>query len=258
MSDLGILYVATGQKCLNEAILNASISRRFCKNIPIALTTDLVQVATSAGVFDLVHPHLSPRLSYRDKISALVKLPFDQTLYLDSDAFLAHPIDPLFSMGLVSDFAATSAPVRHPPGWSDSVVPISFPEFNSGVMLFSKSHQQRRLVIRWLKLYDKLKNRFDQDWDQASLRSVIWHSLVRSKIQVSTLSPEFNLRTTKPWIAGRGMPVFVIHGRFERAEIPSFINYLNNDIDKFRTVSEWMNLHPSTSIRPMFDRSSPA
>ena len=79
--------------------------------------------------------------------------------------------------------------------------------------------------------------------------------LFNNNLRVSVLPPEANLRTTKPWIAGRGLPVSIVHGRFDYAEINPFISFLNSDIDRFRTWSEWLNTYPNSTIRPRFDRT---
>ena len=255
MESRGILYVATGSSCLDEAISNAKETRLHSPNIPIAVSTDLVADALSSRVFDITLTHKSPHYSYRDKIIGLLDLPFRHTLFLDSDAFVAHPIDSLFKLSEFSDFAASLAPVRHPPGWNDTDVPLSFPEFNSGVMLFRKSRRQHLLVKRWLDQYDHLNHHFGQQWDQASLRSVVWKLISKSRLVTTTLSPEFNLRTPKPWVVGRGMPVFIVHGRFDRSEISSLLHYLNHDYDRFRSSAEWLNQFPDSTICPKFDRS---
>ena len=156
---------------------------------------------------------------------------------------------------LISDFAASHAPVRHPPGWSDSHIPSSFPEFNSGVMLLKRSNSTLKLIGTWLDLYDELFLKYKQVWDQASLRSAVWDCILKYKLGLAVLPPEYNLRTTKPWIAGRGLPVSVIHGRFPDSEVEAFVSYLNNDHDRFRTWVEWLTLFPHSFIKPRFDRT---
>ena len=96
-------------------------------------------------------------------------------------------------------------------------------------------------------------SKFSQDWDQASLRSVVWKFQRDRNLRLSIL-PQVNLRLTKPWVAGRGLKVGVIHGR-PPLEIESFLEFLNADFDRFRTWAEWLSLHPNTQIRPRYDRT---
>ena len=249
----GVHFVASGEKFLAEAIENAKYSRQFTGSLPISISTNLVQTAESSRAFDFVINHPSPSFSYRDKIVALLRLPYRQTLYLDSDAIVISPITRLFQLLDHYDVAGVAAPVRHPPGWSDGLVPRSFTEINTGVLLLKRCRLQRRLISRWLRLYDKLLEDHNQSWDQASFRSVLWNFIQQKNLQFCHLPPEINLRTPKPWIAGRGMDVNIIHGRFVRNELDAFVSYLNTSINRFRTSDEWLRLNPSTSIRPMFD-----
>lgn len=251
----GILFVATGHKCCLEAIVNAKRSLRCDDDVPIAIQTDEVQQAKESGIFDLVLPFEAPRHSYRDKVVGLGNLPYSKTLFLDSDACLIGSSRPLFELLRGGDIAAVQAPVRHPPGWSDSSVPAFFPELNTGVLLVRRSEAIADLFAAWLELYDQLFDHFQQSWDQASFRSVLWKRMVKQKLRFVPLPPESNLRTTKPWFAGRGLPVQVIHGRFPDAEFAPFVDYLNSDIDCFRTWERWLQLFPDTQIRPRYDRT---
>lgn len=245
-----ILFVATGQDYVDEAAMNAKASRIHSGGASITLVTNLVEYAISLGVFDSVLPHPDPSFSYRDKILPLLNLPSKYTLFLDSDAFLTSPVDIIFNTLGSSLFAAAHAPVRLPDGWRDESVPLAFPEFNSGVMLFRRSRLQRLLVRRWLKLYDELADQYQQQWDQASLRSVVWDLMHSFGMRCTVLPPEANLRTTKPWVVGKGMPVFVVHGRVPDQERLEFEKYLNGNIDHFRDWRSWLARYPDSAICP--------
>ncbi|MDC0165493.1 hypothetical protein OAI49_00665 [Synechococcus sp. AH-558-M21] len=249
------MYVATGERCCLEAIENAKRSHYFNKNLAISIKTDLTELACRSNVFQTVIKFDRPSFSYRDKIVGLMNLPFRYTLFLDSDAALVYSCEDLFSSLTSVDLAAALAPVRHPPGWSDSAVPLIFPELNTGVLLLRRHDKNNNLLVNWLSLYDQLVESHSQFWDQASFRSVLWRSINNNDLQFMHLPSEVNLRTTKPWIVGRGMPALVVHGRFPDKEFLPFVNYLNHDIDRFRTFSEWLYLNPETEIRPRFDRT---
>ena len=185
-------------------------SAQFMENRPSCLITDEPS-SVPKGIFSRVLKHSSPVFGYRDKISGLINLPFKHTLFLDSDARLVHNISDIFDSCLNTDLAAAYAPVRHPPGWSDPKVPLYFPELNSGVLLFRRSKEQKKLVLEWLKLYDYLFENYSQDWDQASLRSVVWQFQQQRNFRLSILPPDVIFRLTKPWVAGRisRLPLFM-------------------------------------------------
>ena len=252
-SNCGIFYVATGRQYIEEACRNALLCKSFDQSISISLCTD--QHLNISFPFDHIIHHPEAHHSYRDKIVALSLSPYRQTLFLDSDAFCSYHLDDLFAALSTFDLAAAPAPVRHPPGFSDSSVPLLFTEFNTGVIYFLNNHLTAQLFSSWLSLYDEWHELYDQQWDQASFRSVLWRSINYSSLRFLTLPNEYNLRTTKPWIAGRGLPVYFIHGRFHEDELDSFVHFLNDDIDKFRTYSHWLEQFPHSSIRPRFDRT---
>ena len=113
-----------------------------------------------------------------------------------------------------------------------------------------RSSQQHQMICQWLNLYDQIFKDYNHAWDQASLRSVLSALMTSNRIRFFTLPQEFNLRTPRPWVAGRGMPVHIIHGRFKESEFNSFIDYLNSESDRFRQFGEWLESHPYSEIRP--------
>lgn len=253
----GLLFVATGLAYLQEASAAARASRPFLAGRPIAVVTDQIEQAQQLAVFDRVLPHSAPWHGYRDKIPPLLRPPFARTLFLDSDARLTAPADPLFSALGRAHLAAAHAPVRRPSGWCDLSVPPLFPELNSGVLLLRRSWRQRLLIQRWLRLYDRLHAEYGENWDQASLRSVAWQLQQRAGLRLALLPPEANLRTTKPWIAGKGLPVHVLHGRVPESELTALVSYLNGDVERFRSWSEWLRLHPGSALRPQLPPEPP-
>lgn len=248
-SRRGILYVATGKSFLSEAASNAVAARRFSGSLPIVVCTDLPIEAKGLDVFDKIITHTDPRRSYRDKIPPFLQLPFQETLYLDTDARVIAPVEELFYALRLVHISAVFAPVRKPDGWFDDSVPILFPELNSGVILFRRSWRQKLLIRHWLHLYDRILERHQVAWDQATFRSALWLMQQRWGLRFSTLPAEANLRTTKPWIAGKGLPVHIVHGRIPEHEWPALEHYLNGRIDCFRHWAEWQAQFPNSSLR---------
>lgn len=236
--------MATGRGFLKEAAESAEASRRYAGKRPFAVVTDCLEEAKSLGCFDICLQHPNPTHSYRDKISGIAGLPFKKTLFLDTDARLTYFADDIFVTGNFCDFAASHAPVRNPGHWNDPGVPALVPEFNSGVMLFRKGRRQHKLIRSWLKKYDEAA----QAWDQATLRTVLWKYHLKG-LTFLVLPPEANLRITKPWMAGKGSRVYVVHGRVPANEWEALTGYLNDDISVFRTNVEWNRMYPETKIK---------
>jgi hypothetical protein len=114
--------------------------------------------------------------------------------------------------------------------WRDPAVPEGFCELNSGVLGLRRGNTTRDLINRWLTCYDQI----NIDVDQASLRSALWAG-VQQGLRLWVLPPEYNLRTTKPWLIGRGLPVKVVHGRLPQRLREPLLRYLNTDVDRFRS-----------------------
>ena len=233
MPTRSLIYIATGAKHRDEALISCLNSSSYLSNVSTFIYTDYI-TSELENIFDFCFLHPDPSFSYRDKILPLIDLPCDECIFLDSDAFLCNKISDIFEVCSGFDVAAVKAPVRIPPGWCDPNVPKLFPELNTGVLYLRSSAIQSRLISSWLNLYDSLYQTHNQSWDQASFRSVLWDFITNLSLKFYDLPPEVNIRTTKPWFAGRGLPAYVIHGRFNPAEYSNLLSFLNNDIDRFR------------------------
>lgn len=226
----GALLVATGERHRQEACAAAARIRPQLAGRPLWLVCDAPQ-SVPAGLFEQVLPHPDPRHTYRDKIPPLLRLPFRRTLFLDTDVELLQPLDDLFTLLESVHLVGCHAPVRWCQ-WRDPAVPEGFCELNSGVLGLRRSRRLHRLVQQWLHTYDRAGVPFDQ----ASLRSALWHGCRRG-LRLWVLPPEYNLRTTKPWIAGKGMAVKVVHGRIPDALRQPLAHYLNANPNAFRASS---------------------
>ena len=147
------------------------------------------------------------------------------------------------------DFAACHAPVRVPDNCEQTNIPAFFPEMNSGVIFIKQNAATHQLLSKWLYYYDHFHEVRSQSWDQLSLRLSLWTIINSHDLKILVLPSEFNLRTTKPWVVGKGSFVYVIHGRFHLSELDNLKQYLNGDIARFRTWFEWKSLYPSTSLK---------
>lgn len=227
----GVLLVATGARHRREAELTLPRLRPHLGGRPIWLVTDEPGDARLRE-FDRILVHPDVRRSYRDKIVPLLHLPFKRTLFLDSDVELIQPLDDLFALLDVLDVVGCHAPVRWCQ-WQDPSVPQGFCELNSGVLGLRRGGRTRALVRRWLSTYDEAGVPFDQ----ASLRSAMWWATTQRRLRTWVLPSEYNLRTTKPWLVGPGMPVKIVHGRIPDSLREPLVQYLNTDTTSFRASS---------------------
>jgi hypothetical protein len=217
----GILYVASGDKYLREAEVSARSVKRAMPHLSIALVSDL---QSREPGFDHQFPIRQVAHSFIDKIAALKQSPFQRTLFLDSDTNVLQPLGDIFTILDRFDIAAALEPARYL--YQLSGVPDSFPELNTGVILYRKSEAVFATIDRWLEFYQEENERKrragEPTWhDQLSFTRAIWQSALRLFI----LPPEWNYRAPFPqYVSG---PVKIFHGRLKDRH--SDVHFVNRD-----------------------------
>lgn len=210
----GILYIATGQRFVDEAIDSAATVRRHSPHLPIALITDR---HLAAHPFDMIIPIDQPAYSFADKPRHMPHSPFEQTLFLDTDVHVHGPIDELFALLARFDLAAAHDPTRI--NYESEVtrdLPATFPELNTGVVLYRMSGGTRRLFAAWNRLYNQEHAARDhrrpdgrRGHNQQSFRAACFHT----DVALGVLPDEYNFLTR--YSAAR-MPEMRIEHRTER------------------------------------------
>jgi len=79
--NFGILYTATGTHYRKEAIRSATTAKHRMPEVPIAIHTDLPEVALGA-LFDIKRKIDEPRYHFIDKVLPLNQSPFEKNLVL--------------------------------------------------------------------------------------------------------------------------------------------------------------------------------
>ena len=199
----GVLYVATGKQYVEETLISAKIFKSVL-DIPIALATDR-DVGDEA--IDHVISIDDPEYGFGDQIYAMQKTPFDRTLYLDSDIYVHESPSEVFDVLDEFEIGAVQVPHWQPrEEYPLESVPESFPEYNSGVLVYKNTKPVQELLNSW-----KTKHRRDinkgYNRNQRSFREALYSSDVR----IATLTPEYNCRYQFPERASRTVKIF--HGR---------------------------------------------
>jgi hypothetical protein len=210
----GILYVvARDPELLKEAAVSARSAKRAMPDMPVMLATDL---QVKEAPFDEVRQVRSPRSAldfFRLRIEVLCDPPFERTLHLDGDTYIARDVSELFSLlerfdlAVAHDTHRIAVPIPH--------LPESYPELNAGVIAY-RAGALRHLAVRWLELYDQFAEAETGSYDQPSLRQALWESDLR----VGIVPPEFNCRVFHAGVYN--LPVAILHAhaserQFERA-----------------------------------------
>ena len=200
------MYVATGDRFLNECRKSASSVRKNMPDCPIVLCTNRPDFS-AVELFDQVIPIEDADFSFLDKVKYIPRSPFDRTLYLDTDTILVEPVWELAEMLDRFQLAYAHAPHRVY-DYDAEPCPEAFCEPNTGVILYQQCAEVKRCFEQWARLYPKYVAD-GASTDQQSFRAAVYEC----DVDICILPPEYNLRTPFPWFAGGGMKVKILHGR---------------------------------------------
>jgi hypothetical protein len=208
---IGVFYVATGDKYRDEALKSL---KSLKKHLPKMHTTLFSDQPCEPGHFDRNIIITSPKFSFQDKVECFQLVDYEQAIFLDTDTFVAGDISDLFDLLSKFDFAAATEAARG--YWYDEwSLPDSFPELNSGVIVFNNSAKIKKLFADWLRFFMESKtwqNRFawqnGNAWDQPGLRRALY---LAKDIRMTVLPTEYNaLRNNGTYLWGCAK---IIHGR---------------------------------------------
>jgi hypothetical protein len=210
----GVVYVATGEKFIAEAIYSAASVKAIHPDLSLTLFTD---ADTKPDLFDKVIPTNSIQHPFLTKVACMSQRVYDETLYLDTDTYVCGDLNGLFSILERFDWGTTVAPARF--DWADSKllgdiltpIPASFPQPNTGVIVFRHSRHMESFFNIWVE-------QFRYYLDQANKRGVnhvndqtpCREALYLSNLRIAAIPPEYNCRLQYPGqLHG---PVHIMHG----------------------------------------------
>jgi hypothetical protein len=211
----GVVYIATGQKFIDEACNSAASLKSVMPNMPSTIFCDEQSVSAH---FENVIPINAARFGFIDKIINMSSSPYDYTLFLDTDTYVCEDLTDLFAVLEMFDIAVAHAPYRAV--YQVAGVPDSFPEFNAGVVLFKKSPKIMTMFSEWRNLYER-DSKKELQWlhplgktmfkgyinDQPTFREALY----LSNLRIATLTSEYNCRFNFPGFVHH--KVKILHGR---------------------------------------------
>lgn len=187
MTNQGVLYIATGEEFVKEAEVSARSVSNVMSNIPIAIATDVEPSFDFDHIINISNPHYG----FQDKISNMSRSPFEQTLYLDTDIYMGSNVSELFE--LLNKFDLGLAYNHNREAYNPPEVPDSFPEYNTGVIVYRNDENFRRFTETWEENHDEILSEV-KTHDQPSFRKTLFDSDLR----IATLTPEYNCMVRYP------------------------------------------------------------
>jgi len=223
MQTSGVLYIATGAPYLEEARRSARSVKMLHPDLQICVVTD--QVVPPDNDFDIVldaeHENADTeerflardRVAYYRKILPLSRSPFEKTIFLDSDTWVAAPIDELFTLLDRFDLLTTPAHVVHDYAFEREEppfanIPAAFGYFNTGLVAYRKGTAVDRFMRQWVANYERHTARFTVN-DQPAFRL----TLFEEDLKFHVLPTNYNIISWVPFIVPAGGRVVMLHGR---------------------------------------------
>jgi hypothetical protein len=260
VGNCGILYIATGERYVDDARMSATSVKQHSPDLPVAIvSTDEIIEEQELGLFDHVIRATVVNDDVSDKLYNLQLTPFDYTLYLDNDTLILKPIQELF--GLLKKYDIAIMPGENIVDIEG--IPPAFKEPNGGVILYKKNSRFDTFMKNWIRTYEqqidnvgwvtedsiyaKLEtaSSFGTLHDQPSLRKSLWDTQIR----YVPLPQEFNF---KGGINATASDVHILHfgwmmPRHVRDNLREEINKHQGPRVKFYDEILWKDF-PNTNI----------
>lgn len=221
----GIIYVAVGEKYIQEALYSVKSLKKVLPKIHTTIFCNQESTSRNFEPFDRKvtidnnYVNYSNR-GYIEKIRHMQNPPYKKNIFLDTDTYICYDISELFTMLDRFDVAGAHAPNRFGNNKYKTNVPESFPEINTGVLVFRKNDLTEALWQTWFEIYQKMPVNLPSR-DQPAFREALYFSNIR----LATLTPEYNFRLKMKRKQAVTERVKIIHGRHEN--LPKVARMIN-------------------------------
>jgi hypothetical protein len=190
-----VVWIAGGESYTIDAIESRESFKRWHPDIPCILATDVKHVPKGYDGLIELSPRRYPDIWYLDSTRYVgeafnaLRNDFDNILFLDTDTYVAAPIDDLFELADRFDISVSHGVTRQTTN-TVSYIPDSFPEFEIGVMLVKTNEHVKNLFSDWLELYESHPEVYKNN-DQGPLREALW---INKYINMFVLTEEYHCR----------------------------------------------------------------
>lgn len=212
----GFVYVATGSNYVAEAFVSAQSLRDHMPTAAVVLITDLEPTKEILSAFDQILIRTDVRRQPIDKLLCW-EAPFERCIFLDTDTLVGGDLSELFSLLDRFDLAVAHETLRglH---YRLPDVPNSFPEYNTGVIVFRRNVTTENFFREWRRRFELLANSQGFVTDQPSFRLAAYET----EAHIAVLPSEYHFIAGTPnytmW------QVLILHGR---GDLPGLLEGLN-------------------------------
>lgn len=208
----GAIYVITRDSRYRGLLINSASSlKRAMPELPITVFSEF---PIASEFFDNFIPVKSSGDGFYDKALLAQQTPYDRTLLIDADTYVLSSVAELFQLMDRFDCAATHEEYLSTDWWNrypTPEIPDSFPEFNTGVLVYRRSPVMEKLIQQWASLYKSFRDARPGDAinDQPFFREAVY----KSEVRIATLTREYNCKFRGQGYLNR--MVKVLHGHVD-------------------------------------------
>ncbi len=217
---IGAIYIITQDSRYTEMLLNSAASlKRVMPDLPITVFS---QFPLESPDFESVIRVEGSEDGFYDKTLFFQQTPYERTLFVDADIYVAEPVPELFTILDQFDGAATHEEYLNTDWWNRYPrpdIPNSFPEFNTGILAYKRSARMDRVLQDWSQLYRSfLDNHPGQKInDQPFFRAAVYSNEAR----IATLTREYNCKFRGQGYLNGNVKIF--HGNVDRQLDQAFV-----------------------------------
>lgn len=189
----GVIYIVTQNPKYVDLLLSSSRSLKAAMpDLPITVFSQFPVSSPNIDRVILVTPTSD---AFYDKTRLMLESPYERTLFIDADTFVLGPVPELFTLLDRFDCAATHEEYVNTDWFKrcpQHDIPASFPEFNTGILVFRRSDAMNGVLQNWRDLYqDYLRSHPSEPVnDQPFFRAAAYYSDTR----IATLTREYNCK----------------------------------------------------------------
>jgi len=195
------MYIASGERYLNEVCSSASSVRQHMPNTNISIVTD--DTSLESELFDKIIDLPTEYKSYGISTITPNLSPYDKTLFLDTDTYLTEPVGELFDLLDDHHMAFSLSPSSK----SVKGVPDPWVEFNTGVICYKNCKKTNEFLTNWNDLYQTM----DYTVNQPSFTKAVYESSIRYFV----LPTEYNCRIPRYGYLAKDAKI--VHGRCSKS-----------------------------------------
>ena len=226
----GYLYIATGEKYIEEALISLRSLKQINKDAHATLITDKMMEVPEFDRIQILKFEKSEFKNWKEgilfKVLGLQDSPYQKTFFVDTDTYFTSNCDQLFDLLDYFDLLICHDQARNPKVVLGNKEIEGYEAYNTGVMVYQKNDAINKLFSKWLTVYKEKNHLYPHD------QPPLMEALLSVHVKIYTLPLEYNFRFG--FFGYLKENVKIIHGR------PKDFKEVETKINSIARVRVWL------------------